>query len=280
MTPFHRIVVPIDRSDRSLRALKPARVIADFVGADLVVASVVAKAIDREPVERELASRLVDCGVAVSDALVVVNGYTIAQGLEPVIAEPGLLVVVATDGHSRTVAFTGSVAEELVHAREGEPTLLVGPSVDIDHVSLAGPMVLCRDPEHPSPAAEAVAERLARQLLMQHTVLSIRRPGRFRGRGPDRRATSADGDGGADGADRADGAGGSEGADDDVDRPVVLSDTDPTRSIIGYAENVGALVIAVGTHRRVGLSRMAFGSVAIQTVTDASCPVLAIPESD
>lgn len=58
----------------------------------------------------------------------------------------------------------------------------------------------------------------------------------------------------------------------------VIYDGNRTGSIVDFADGVDASILAVGTHRRVGLSRVVFGSVAIQSVTEAHCPVLTVPE--
>ncbi len=49
---------------------------------------------------------------------------------------------------------------------------------------------------------------------------------------------------------------------------------DPSRSIASFAERLPAALIAIATHGRSGLSRVALGSVATDIVRHAPCPVL------
>ena len=48
------------------------------------------------------------------------------------------------------------------------------------------------------------------------------------------------------------------------------------RSIVSYAEESGIGLIALGTHGRSGLKRLAFGSVAEYVLKESGLPVLAI----
>ena len=49
---------------------------------------------------------------------------------------------------------------------------------------------------------------------------------------------------------------------------------DPATEILRLAEDVGADLIVVGTHGRVGVKRLVMGSVAEQVTREARCPVL------
>jgi nucleotide-binding universal stress UspA family protein len=51
----------------------------------------------------------------------------------------------------------------------------------------------------------------------------------------------------------------------------------PHREICGYADDVGADVVVVGTHGRTGLSRALLGSVAARVVRSSTAPVLVVP---
>jgi nucleotide-binding universal stress UspA family protein len=50
----------------------------------------------------------------------------------------------------------------------------------------------------------------------------------------------------------------------------------PAETIVKYAEEIGADLIAMGTHGRTGLEYMLLGSVAESVVRRASCPVLVV----
>jgi nucleotide-binding universal stress UspA family protein len=47
-------------------------------------------------------------------------------------------------------------------------------------------------------------------------------------------------------------------------------------AIVDYADGVPASLIAIATHGRTRLARLALGSVAAAVVHDASCPVLVL----
>lgn len=51
----------------------------------------------------------------------------------------------------------------------------------------------------------------------------------------------------------------------------------PHREICGYADDVNADVVVVGTHGRTGLSRAFLGSVAARVVRSSPVPVLVVP---
>jgi len=55
-----------------------------------------------------------------------------------------------------------------------------------------------------------------------------------------------------------------------------LAEGDAVTEILRTAEEVGADLIAMGTHGRTGLGRLLMGSVAELVVRQASCPVLTV----
>lgn len=77
-------------------------------------------------------------------------------------------------------------------------------------------------------------------------------------------------------------ANGALGADDalDVLAPVVHQRTgqSPADGVLGYAADVGADLVVVGTHGRSGLGHLILGSVAAETLRRSSVPVLVVPD--
>ncbi|MFB6160068.1 MAG: universal stress protein [Haloferacaceae archaeon] len=63
-------------------------------------------------------------------------------------------------------------------------------------------------------------------------------------------------------------------ADAGVPAESVVRDGVPSRAIVDYADEVGADLVAMGTHGRTGLDRRLVGSVAERTVRTATRPVL------
>ena len=57
----------------------------------------------------------------------------------------------------------------------------------------------------------------------------------------------------------------------------VVEASSVARAIVSAADHLGADLIAMGTHGRTGLAHLLMGSVAEETLRNASCPVLAVP---
>jgi nucleotide-binding universal stress UspA family protein len=55
-----------------------------------------------------------------------------------------------------------------------------------------------------------------------------------------------------------------------------IEEGDPVAQILHVAHEVGADLIALGTHGRTGIGRLAMGSVAEQVLRRATCPVLTV----
>ncbi len=268
---LERVVVPVDASARSLVALGPARTMADSIGAELVVVTVVAKPGDRSRAQTEVEHRVASFGVPVNRIEVTVNGYTIGQGLEAVTHRPEVLVVMATETHSRNRPITGSVAEELVHARPDGLTVLIGPAADVDGFDLVGPVVACIDPDRPSPRVRAGARRVAREFSIEAMEVSLV-VDRWEVPEPQPGGSSSGGTGRSDPGSRLSRRSGGRV------RMTIGHGSEPAESIADFGDRVGASLLAVGTRPQVGLTRMVLGSVAIETVRRAHCPVLTVSD--
>ncbi len=59
---------------------------------------------------------------------------------------------------------------------------------------------------------------------------------------------------------------------------VVARQDDPAESVAGYARDVGAGSLVMGTSGRAGVHRFLLGSVAESVVRQAPCPVLVVPD--
>ena len=271
---FTTIVVPLDDTPDSLRALKPARVIADATGAELVAATVVTRLAERVSLEQELKARINEYGVSVSKVIAYFNVYAVNDGLSHFLEKSDeTLVVAATFGHSHTAGFVGSHTEKMIHEWPKLPVVLVGPRVDIDNYKLEGPIMACVDPTSESAAVADPVARLAQDLLLDPWVVTVMQPATV-------------------GAFSRPVAGGIEPVFESNRVHVianriqaqgtstvnweVLHDKHPAKSLAAFANSLNASLIAVATRQRGGLSRLAHGSVAMETVTLAPCPVLAV----
>ena len=54
----------------------------------------------------------------------------------------------------------------------------------------------------------------------------------------------------------------------------VLHGNHPGKAIADFAESIGASLIVASTHGRTGLARLTLGSVAMEIVRHAPCPVV------
>lgn len=244
-----RVIVPIDESAASLRALGPARVFADAVGAELVAATVVSRSGERANARTSLERRTAESGTEVDSCVVAVNGYSVAQGLESLGQGSEVLIVTATPGHPHNRLWTGSVAEELVHLRLESTIVLVGPAVDVGRFGLGGPLVGCIDPRRASDQVLHRTDGFSREFGIEPRFAAVVEPA-MEPTAVDLTLT-------------------------DVKLDVLHTDH-PTEAIVEFADRLGASMLCVGTRQRDQLSRLAFGSVAIDLVVRAHQPVLTV----
>ena len=64
--------------------------------------------------------------------------------------------------------------------------------------------------------------------------------------------------------------------EDGLDADILTLPGSPGKTIVSYAEESGVGLIALGTHGRSGLKRLAFGSVAEHVLKESGLPVLVI----
>ncbi len=270
---FATVVVPLDSTPESMRALKPASVIAKATGADLVATSVVYDAADRTRTRIELRQAIAEYGVHVTSVVVYVDAYSVSDGLRHLLSKSErILIVAATQGHSHSVGIVGSVSEHLLHQWPEIPMLLVGPHCNVDSFGLEGPIVACVDGTSESEAVVGPVSELALGLGLDSWVLSVL-------------------DSSASEAALTPARGGSEALPEtgqlqrvasqirtngvDEVNWEMLHGRNPAKSIVEFSDSLGASIIAVATRNRGGLSRLALGSVAMETVAHSSTPVLA-----
>jgi nucleotide-binding universal stress UspA family protein len=173
---YERIIVPLDGSQMSVRAIRPALVLAEASDAPVLAVSCSPPG-DLVERRRSMIQEQLDQHGARDVELRV----PVAQGpVAPVLAElleeePGSLVVMASVARSHTAAIIGSVAEELLH-QVSQPVLLVGPHVELDRFTLDGPLVVPVDGSKTSEAAPAAGRGLGRALRPPPVGGDRRRP--------------------------------------------------------------------------------------------------------
>ena len=135
------IVVPLDGSERSERAIPVARAVATRSRARLVLVSAVRR--DREDPTERLEKLAADCA-GLETSVVVVRDGPAPFAIRRAAVEAGDSAVCMTT-HGRGAlrwAVLGSVAEEVVRTVE-RPVLLVGRRCDPEWTAAAGPMLVC-----------------------------------------------------------------------------------------------------------------------------------------
>lgn len=260
---FQQVVVPIDGSAASWKAVSVAARMAAAVDGKLEVVWVVDRVGAVGGAEAELAAGLdrigplpvpIDAEVIASDSVAT----ALADHFE---SRVGAIFVMSSHGHGRSVGVLGGVANELLRKTFG-PIVVVGPHVADDAGAIDGRLVV---PLDGSPHAETIlpivsawvvefsavawlVEVVEPLLLKGDDIIESAYPARCA------RKLAVD-----------------TGHEIEFD---VLHDRNPSQAITGYADHTGASLIMLSTHGRTGLSRLRMGSVAADVVRHATCPVV------
>jgi nucleotide-binding universal stress UspA family protein len=262
--PFTEVLVPLDGSRASERALGPALELVRRTGVPL---RVVSRALAGEGEDRaEYLAGVADRNAAVTDVEAeVVAGDAVPDAILESVA-PGTLVCMSSRGHGGlSRAVIGSVAETLLRTI-GAPALIVGPHV-VD-ARLTGRIVACLDGSEPSRRTLGPARRWSRSLGLPLWLVEVHDPS---ARHVDwvARGDAHEGAHLVDVAMRLGGVAGWE----------VLHDHDPARALaaVAAAGSEPTALLVTATHGRTGWDRLRLGSVTAATVQRATVPVLVVP---
>lgn len=266
MDLFSKIVVPLDGSDASARALPVAVALSKTTTAPIVLVTVAVHddhVAEAERVLRRAAEHLDQP----SDRKVLVGLPAAKQLLDYLHPDRGAVVVMST--HARTAVgdlLLGSVADEVVR-RSPVPVVLVGPHAPLPAKgSTYRDVVACVDGRHE-------AERLLPLVSLLGSKYSMH-PWLFEVLIPDGLPATAEGDiletnyvhhladelllGGVE-------------ADWDVGH-----NADRADAIVEFAAFRDAPIIVLATHGRAALDRLRAASVTVTVARSASCPVLVV----
>ncbi len=263
------IIVPLDGSEFAERALAPAAALAKRTDAEVTLMTSKMGGVVVEP-KRYLTDTAAKAGIPGANVAVITDHFA-ASGLKMVVADAAdPIVCMSTHGLSGVVqALLGSTAEDavrLVHA----PMLLLGPNVELSMATRLDSVIVCTDGTQTSKAIVPEVSDWIRDLRLRAWVVEVLDP-------EVRRALEEVGEEPAievstvhalaESLLTRDGAG--------VNWDVLHSDH-AARAIVDYACRVRASLIAMSTHGRTGLARIALGSVTAAVVHTAPCPVLVV----
>jgi nucleotide-binding universal stress UspA family protein len=263
------IVVPLDGSEFAERALVPAAALAKRTGADVVLMTSQMGGVVVEP-KRYLTDAAANAGIPGANVAVITDHFA-ASGLKIVVADAqDPIVCMSTHGHSGVIqALIGSTAEDAVRLLHA-PMLLLGPNVELSLATRLDSVVVCTDGTETSKAivpevSQWIGDLRLRAWIVEVLDPEVRRALEESGVEPAMEVATVHTL--AESLLTRDGAG--------VNWDVLHSD-DAARAIVDYACQVRASLIAMSTHGRTGLARVALGSVTAAVVHDAPCPVLVV----
>lgn len=268
------VVVPLDGSPFSERALSVANWAAARLRADVHLVEVVP--VDGDGEKAEGAIRYLDDVARRQHAVAwdLVRGDDVAEALADVVASsPRQLMCMATHGRDRSAGPLGSVAAA-VFDRSDRPVVLVGPTARAVAATDA-PVVAAVDGTPRDEAVVAVALSWAAQLARRLEILTVAGP-------------APTGHGGEDvSPGRAWGVAEPEsyvaslvarckGSGVDVGSQVVHDPVGAHAGLVPRLGELGALVV-LGSRSRQGPAQAGLGSQATRIVHDAPVPALAVP---
>jgi nucleotide-binding universal stress UspA family protein len=266
---YSKIIMPVDGSDFSWRALGPASALADQCDADLEILQVVTLQDDVSPARdlliETLAARSTDSrakSTSSASITVVAMGETVAGTVAGYVESfPGSIAVMSSVGRGRSAAMIGSIAEEILGSLFG-PIMVVGPDSRIDQTDFRGDLIVPVDGSETSETALGLAVAIGIALSARVWVVSVVDPPAPSGSEASESAYAAHL------AHKL-----AEQSHHEVAYEV-LHGSHPDKAIVEQAKSMNASVIVASTHGRTGLARIRAGSVAMRIVRHAPCPVI------
>jgi nucleotide-binding universal stress UspA family protein len=252
------LVVPLDGSEYSERALPVAEAIAARIGGALVLVSAQFHGpLDPHEYLGEMAARVASCPVDVSATKDTHAAAAIASALEG--HDDRVVCMTTHGGGSWRWAAVGSVAEDVIH-RTDRPLILVGRHCRNDSLVRGNDLLVCADHADASAALapavhawSAMLELRPRAAVVVHPldVPSAEHPELVLG--PIVEALG----------------GGSK-----LEDGILLRENYIAGGLADCAEDLPAALMAINTHARTGITRFLLGSETMAVLHLAPCPVL------
>ena len=261
---FTTVVVPLDGSELSESALRPARAVASRLGISmkLLTSSWGGATADSQGYLERVGTDLEFADVT---CVVIADRFAATAITEAAEAESDPLICMATHGRTGIGrALLGSTAEEVIRSVDG-PVLLVGPKSEPLPDGGATELLITVDGSETSASVVGLATDVAQTVGLAVVVTTVVEPG----------------DAGTDDPAGAEAVAASLRAAGLDARSEVLHGKDPASAIAEFAHGRPAPIICMATHGRGGLERTSLGSVAMKVVHQVTCPVLVVrPASD
>ena len=185
-------------------------------------------------------------------------GLTIADHVANV---NGGMLVMSTFGRGRTEAILGSVAVDVLREMFG-PLIVVGPKASTDRVDFRGELIVPVDGSDLSETTLALGAAWGIGLEARPWVVEVLDPDQVRVHDTTESSYAAR---------LARDIGRRSHHDAQYE---VLHSKHPGKAIADFAESIGASLIVASTHGRTGLARLTLGSVSMEIVRHAPCPVV------
>jgi nucleotide-binding universal stress UspA family protein len=263
---YSQIVVPLDGEEFASRALGPALEVARQSDAELLLVSfarTTSHLRDLEDYIAGVARDLQDHATGAVTARASIAEDPAAAIVAEVERQPGSLVCMSSVGRPHAEPMLGSVAEAVLR-NVSTPVLMLGPAVDVDRFRLSGTIEV---PVDGSTLSEGILPIAASWAIVYH--LGLRIVTVAPAAAPDERVETWMESGYVRQI--------AERLRRDVDKPVefdVMHGRDISARLVDDAGRY-ATMIAIATHGRTGLARLAAGSVAMELVHRSTLPVLA-----
>jgi nucleotide-binding universal stress UspA family protein len=264
---FQHIVVPIDGSEESWRAIQVGAALALQADADMQVLHVTEQDVDltrtelRTLLDDHLRELHGDACPTTTLTVVPIDGDVVTTITEFIDSHPGSTLVMSTIGRGRAAALVGSVAEQVVRTTFG-PIVAVGPHVDPESARFTGEFIVAVDGSHASETSLPLAAAWGITLGARPWVVAVGEPiddassDSIDSAYPSRLAKELQAE-----------------SHHDVEFEVLYND-DPAEALGDFAHDIDAAFIVMSTHARTGMARFVNGSVAMDVVRHSTIPVV------
>jgi nucleotide-binding universal stress UspA family protein len=255
------LIVPLDGHHPSEAAIPIAQAIAERSDADVVLMSATRSPNTKPDRVAYLSSLADDLSTVTARTDVVVTDRPVAEAILAIahLAPEGIVCMRAHGRGSLGTAIIGSTALDVLEGTT-DPVILVGPGVTSARFGPAARVLVPLDGSEEAEEIIPLVVELAHQLELEPMLLRVIHP--LDDEGARHYDTSLD---------RAVKTFEDAGFHPEVE--VIFSSNAPV-SIVGYAQSIGASLIAMSTHLRRGLPRAVLGNATMATVHAASCPVI------